>query len=58
VFPPLLIHSLTQIEHQVAGLLGAHPAVGSAVTPSTWTRRVVCSTTAKQYSRVSRIVST
>ncbi|MFB4284767.1 hypothetical protein ACBJ59_56535 [Nonomuraea sp. MTCD27] len=34
------------------------PAVGFAVTPSTWTRRVACSTTAKQYSRASITVST
>jgi hypothetical protein len=33
-------------------------AVGFAVTPSTWTRRVACSTTVKQYSRVRVIVST
>jgi hypothetical protein len=33
------------------------PAVGFAVTPRTCTRRVACSTTAKQYSRASVIVS-
>jgi hypothetical protein len=34
------------------------PAVGFVVTPSTWTRRVACSTTAKTYNRASVIVST
>jgi hypothetical protein len=34
------------------------PAVGFAVTPGIWTRRVACSTTVKQYGRVSVVVST
>ena len=34
-----------------------HVAAGWAVTPSTWTLRVACSTTAKQYNRASVIVS-
>jgi hypothetical protein len=34
-----------------------HVAAGWAVTPSTWTRRVACSTTARQYNRANVMVS-
>jgi hypothetical protein len=40
------------------GCWATHSRVGFAVTPMTWTRRERCSTTAKQYSLVSVIVST
>jgi len=49
--------AVAKVEHQVAGLLATHAPVGFAVTPRTWTRRLACSTTAKQYIRVRVIVS-
>ena len=53
-----VVGSITQVEHQVAGFLSDSAGRRIRPDPSTWTRCVACSTTTKQYSRASVIVST
>ncbi len=49
---------LLQYEQRVAGLLGDPGAVGLAVTPARWTRRVPSSRKHSTYSRLRQMVST
>jgi hypothetical protein len=39
-----VVGSLVVVDQQIPGLLGDPPAVGRAVVPATWTRRVAIST--------------
>jgi hypothetical protein len=54
---PELGRLVAEVEQEVAGLLGDPCGGWMRVTPSMWTRRVACSTTARQYSRASVMVS-
>ncbi len=48
---------VAEVEQEITRLLGDPYGGWLAVTPSTWTRRVACSTTARQYNRANVMVS-